>query len=104
MSAERFKLSVIKPNETVSAEQDTAPEVLLEGLEEVLSDAAENVARYRRMRNNEAKPDHNQAADGLTPYALSISQVLNKVLLRPDDSTWSAEISQRASDIGDQAT
>ena len=83
-------------------ENGDVPKVSLEGLEEVLNDAAQNVARDRRRRESEAKPDHNQLANGLTPYALSASRILDKILLRPDDSTWGTEISERASDIGNQ--
>jgi hypothetical protein len=106
LSPRWFDLNVIKPKETTaSAEKGgDVPNVSLEGLEEVLSDAAENVARDRRMRKSKAKPDHNQLANGLTPYALSTSRLLDKILPRPDDSTWGTEISERATNIGDQAT
>jgi|ERR1039458_1188532 hypothetical protein len=95
LSPRWFDLDVIRPKETTaSAEQVWAPKVSLEGLEEVLSDAAQNVARDRKMRKSEVV--------ALTPYALATSRVLNKILLRPDDSTWGTEISERASDVGNQ--
>jgi hypothetical protein len=106
LSPRWFELDIIKPKETtaVAEENGDVPKVSLEGLEDVLNDAAQHVARDRRRRESEAKPDHNQLTNGLTPYALSASRILDKILLRPDDSTWQTEISERASKISDQTT
>jgi hypothetical protein len=98
LSPRWFDLKVIKPKDTTSSAEKggDAPKVSLEGLEDVLSDAAQNVARDRRARD--------RGVAVLTPYALSTSRLLDKILPRPDDSTWGTEISERATNIGDQAT